>query len=66
MTSHIVFDSSHVGDTWDWLESILIMIDQELWYDPTLGHSHLREFFMGYAAILLDTSYQGTHFLVRD
>ena len=39
------FDSSHVGDTWDWLESILIMISQELWYDPILGHSHLREFF---------------------
>ena len=66
MTSHIVFDSSHVSDNWDWLESILIMIDQEMWYDPTLGHSHLREFFMGYAAILLDTSHQGTYFLVGD
>ena len=42
----LCFDSSHVGDTWDWLESILIMIGQELWYDPTLGHSHLREFFL--------------------
>ena len=39
------FDSSHVGDTWDWLENILIMIGQELWYDPILGHSHLGEFF---------------------
>ena len=46
MTSHIVFDNSYVGDTWDWLESILIVIDQELWYGPTLGHSHLREFFL--------------------
>ena len=46
MTSHIVFDSSYVGDTWDWFESILIVIDQELWYDPTLGHSHLREFLL--------------------
>ena len=45
MTSHIVFDSSYVSDTWDWFESILIVMDQELWYDLTLGHSHLREFF---------------------
>ena len=45
MTSHIVFDSSYVGDTWDWLESILIMVVSELWYDPTLWHSHLRELF---------------------
>ena len=45
MTSHVVFDSSYVSDTWDGFESILIVIDQELWYDPTLGHSHLREFF---------------------
>lgn len=45
MTSHIVFDSSYVSDTWDWFESVLIVMDQELWYDPTLGHSHLREFF---------------------
>ena len=45
MTSHIVFDSSYVSDTWDWFESILIVMDQELWYDPTLGHSHLREFY---------------------
>ena len=45
MASHIVFDSSYVGDTWDWFKSILIVIDQELWYDPTLGHSHLKEFF---------------------
>ena len=45
MTSHIVFDSSYVSDTWDWFESVLIVMDQELWYDPTLGHNHLREFF---------------------
>ena len=45
MTSHIVFDSSYVSDTWDWFGSILFVMDQELWYDPTLGHSHLREFF---------------------
>ena len=45
MTSHIVFDSSYVSDTWDWFESILIVLDQELWYDPTLGHNHLREFY---------------------
>ena len=44
-TSHIVFNNSHVCGTWDWLERILIVIDQELWYDPTLGHSHFREFF---------------------
>ena len=43
--SHIVFDSSYVSDTRDWFESILIVMDQELWYDPTLGHSHLREFY---------------------
>ena len=43
--SHIVFDSSYVSDTWDGFESILIVIDQELWYGPTLGHSHLREFY---------------------
>ena len=47
MTSHIAFDSSYVGDTWDWFESILIVMDQELWYDSTLGHSHLREFLLG-------------------
>ena len=44
MTSHIMFDSSYVSDTWDWFESILIVMDRELWYDLTLGHSHLREF----------------------
>ena len=37
MTSHIVFDSSYVGDTWDWFESILIVLDQGLWYDPYTG-----------------------------
>ena len=37
MISCIVFDSSHMGDIWDWLESILIVMDQELWYDPILG-----------------------------
>ena len=45
MTSHIVFDSSYVSDTWDWFRSILFVIDRELWYDLTLGHSHLREFY---------------------
>ena len=45
MTSHIVFDSSYVSDTWDWFGSILFVMDQELWYDLTLGHSHLREFY---------------------
>ena len=45
MTSHIVFDSSYVSDTWDWFGSILFVMDQELWYGPTLGHSHLREFY---------------------
>ena len=45
MTSHVVFDSSYVSDTWDWFGSIMFVMDQELWYDPTLGHSHLREFF---------------------
>ena len=45
MTSHIVFDSSYVSDTWDWFGSILFVMDQELWYDPTMGHNHLREFF---------------------
>ena len=45
MTSHIVFDSSYVSDTWDWFGSILFVMDQELWYDPTLGHSHSREFY---------------------
>ena len=40
-------------------------MDQESWYDPILGHNHLREFFfIGYAAILLDTSHWGTPFLV--
>ena len=43
--SCIVFDSSYVSRTWDWFESILIVMDRELWYDLTLGHSHLREFF---------------------
>ena len=47
MTSHIVFDNSYVGDAWDWFESILIVMDQELWYDPTLGHSHLKELLSG-------------------
>ena len=61
----LCFDSSHVGDTWDWLESILIMIGQEWWYYPTLGHSHLREFFIGYATILFDTSHWGTPFLIE-
>ena len=37
MISCIVFDSSHMGDILDWSESILIVMDQELWYDPTLG-----------------------------
>ena len=45
MTSHIVFDNSYVSNTWDWFGSILFVMDQELWYDPTLGHSHLREFY---------------------
>ena len=45
MTSHFVLDSSYVSDTWDWFRSILFVMDQELWYDPTLGHSHLREFY---------------------
>ena len=44
-SSCIVFHSSYVSDTWDWFERILIVMDQELWYDPTLGHNHLREFF---------------------
>ena len=44
MTSHVVFDSSYVSDTRDWFGSILFVMDQELWYDLTLGHSHLREF----------------------
>ena len=44
-SSCIVFDSSYVSDPWDWFGSILFVMDQELWYDPTLGHSHLREFF---------------------
>ena len=48
MTSHIMFDSSYVSDTWDWFESILIVTDRELWYDPTLGHSRLREFSIGW------------------
>ena len=60
------FDNSHVGDTWNWLESILIMIGQELWYYPIPGHSHLREFFfIEYAAILFYTSHWGTPFLVK-
>ena len=45
MTSHSMFDSSYVSDTWDWFESILFVIDRELRYDLTLGHSHLREFY---------------------
>ena len=53
MTSHIVFDSSYVGDTWDWFESILIVMDQELWYDPTLGAYHLREFLLGMQPLCL-------------
>ena len=48
MTSHIMFDSSYVSDTWDWFESTLIVTDRELWYDLTLGHSHLRESFSGW------------------
>ena len=52
MTSHIMFDSSYVSDTWDWFESILIVIDRELWYDLTLGHSHLREFFFYWMTIM--------------
>ena len=43
--SCIVLDSSYVSGTWDWFESILIVMDRELWYDLTLGHSHLREFY---------------------
>ena len=33
-----------IFEIWDLKESILIVMDQELWYDPTLWHSHLREF----------------------
>ena len=36
-SSRIVFDSSYVSDTWDWFESILIVMDLELWYDPYTG-----------------------------
>ena len=51
--SHIVFDSSYVSHTWDGFESILIVIDQELWYDPTLEHSHLiRSFTLGHIHLL--------------
>ena len=58
----LCFDGSHVGDTWDRLVSILIMMVQELWYDPTLGHSHLRE-FVGYATTLFDVLHWGIPFL---
>ena len=44
MILYIVFDDTHVGNTWGWWESILIVMDQELWHDPTLGHNHLKEF----------------------
>ena len=38
MTSHIVFDSSHMGDTWDWWDIIAwSMMDEELWYDLHCG-----------------------------
>ena len=53
MTSHIVFDNSYVDDAWDWFESILIVMDQELWYDPTLGHSHLKELLSGMQSFCL-------------
>ena len=60
----LCFNSSYVGNIWDWFKSTLIMMVQELWYDPTLGHSHLREFFIGYVVILLDTLHWGTLSLV--
>ena len=38
MTLHIMFDSSHMGDIWDWLEIIAwSMMDEELWYDLHRG-----------------------------
>ena len=43
--SCIVLDSSYVSGTWDWFESILIVMDRELWYVLTLGHSHLIDFY---------------------
>ena len=43
--SCIVFDSSYVSDTWDWFGSILFVMDQELWYDPTLGIAISESFF---------------------
>ena len=66
MTSHIVFDSSYVSDTWDWFESILIDWTRCYGMIPTLGHSHLRDcFFIEYVVFLLDTSHWGTPSLVR-
>ena len=55
------FDGSHMGDSWDRLVSILIMMVQELWYDPTLGHSPLRK-FVGYATTLFDVLHWGIPF----
>ena len=46
MLSCIMFDSSHMGDTWDWLESILIMRDYERWHDLSFGHTHLRRLLL--------------------
>ena len=46
MTSHIVLDGSHIGNTWDWLEIMSwSTMDGELWDDPTLGHNHFKEHF---------------------
>ena len=40
ITSHIVFDSSHVGNTWAWSEIIpRSMMDGELGWWFTLGHT---------------------------
>ena len=65
MISHIVFDSSYVGDTYDWFENILIVMDQELWYDPTLGHNHLKEFFFSDIHQFCLIHHRDTPFLVE-
>ena len=40
MTSHIMLDNSHMGNTWDWLGIIsLNMMDGELRWWITLGYT---------------------------
>ena len=53
MTSHIVFDGSHMGNTWDWLEIIFwSMMDGELRWWITLGPTLLIDYIFFWDDVL--------------